>query len=183
MLRTPPVTWTIPVLETPRLRLRAHTFADVPAYFALWADPGVMRFLGANPNSPEESWSRLLRNTGHWTLLGFGSWLAEEKATGDFVGEVGLFNYRRDIEPALGDTPEIGWVLSPAKQRMGYATEAVQAILAWGRDRFTSDELACLIAPENTASLRVASKCGFAPSHVTTFRGSPTLVLRRKVKE
>ena len=139
-----------------------------------------MRFLGAKPNTTDESWSRLLRNAGHWTLLGFGSWLVEEKATGDFVGEVGLFNYQRDIDPPLGETPEIGWILSPAKHGKGYATEAVRALVAWGDSRFTSDELTCLIAPENTASLRVAAKCGFVQSHATTFRGSPSLVLLRK---
>jgi len=178
MLRTPPATWTIPVLETARLRLRAHTFADFPAYCALWADPDVMRYLGANPNSVEESWSRLLRNAGHWSMLGFGSWLIEEKSTGDFVGEVGLFDYHRNIDPPL-TTPEIGWVLSPAKHGQGYATEAVQALLEWSRHRFTSNELACLISPENAPSLRVAAKCGFTPSHVTTFRDTPTLILTR----
>jgi RimJ/RimL family protein N-acetyltransferase len=177
MLRKPPQTWQIPVLETVRLRLRAHTFADFPAYSALWADPAVVRWLGAKPNTAEESWSRLLRNAGHWTLLGFGSWLVEEKSTGDFVGEVGLFNYHRDIDPPLGSTPEIGWVLSPAKNGKGYATEAVQALLDWGRDRFTSSRLACLIAPENTASLNVATKCGFHPTHRTTFRDHPTIIL------
>jgi RimJ/RimL family protein N-acetyltransferase len=176
MLRTPPATWTIPVLETERLRLRAHTLADFPAYRALWANPNVVRFLGSKPNSAEESWSRLLRNAGHWTLLGFGSWLVEEKSTGDFVGEVGLFNYHRDIEPPL-TTPEIGWVLSPAKHGRGYATEAVHGLLAWGRDHFTSNEIACLIAPENVPSLRVAAKSGFTERRRVIFRNEPTIVL------
>jgi RimJ/RimL family protein N-acetyltransferase len=178
MLRTPPPTWTIPVLETQRLRLRAHTFADFPAYSALWADPLVTRFIGGKPNTPEETWSRLLRNAGHWAMLGFGTWLMEEKSTADFVGEVGLFDFHRDIIPPL-TTPEIGWVLTPSKHGRGYATEAVKALLDWARDRFTSNHISCLIAPENAASLRVAAKCGFSPSHPTTFHGNPTLVLTR----
>ena len=176
MLRTPSPTWTIPVLETPRLRLRAHTLADYPAYTSLWADPIVVRYIGGKPFTPEETWARLLRHAGHWSLLGFGSWLIEEKSTGDFVGEVGLFDYHRNIDPPL-TTPEIGWVLSPAKHGQGYATEAVHTLLDWSRNRFTSNEISCLIAPDNAPSLRVAAKCGFQPSHQTTFHDTPTLVL------
>ena len=182
MLRTPPTTWTIPTLETPRLRLRAHTLADFPTYCTLWADARVMQYIGGKPNTPEESWSRLLRNAGHWSLLSFGSWYIEEKSTGDFVGESGLFDYRRTIAPPLGDTPEIGWILMPEKHGQGYATEAVQAILEWGTDRFISDEVACIVHPENTASLRVATRSGFIESHTIEYRDSPAVVLLRKLR-
>ena len=181
MLRTPPPTWTIPVLETPRLRLRAHTLSDFPAYCALWADPDVMRFIsaGGKTNTTEESWGRMLRNAGHWTLLGFGSWLVEEKSTGDFVGEVGLFNYKRAIDPPIGDRPEIGWILSPSKHGNGYATEAVLALIDWARTHFTSNEIACIIAPDNTPSLRVAIKCGFIHRDTLTYRDDTILFLTR----
>jgi len=183
MLRIPPSAWTIPVLETERLRLRAHTLSDFPASCALWADPNVIRYIGAKPNTTEEVWARLLRNAGHWTLLGFGSWLVEEKSTGDFVGEVGLFNYKREIDPPLTDLPEIGWVLSPAKHGRGYATEAALALIDWASGRFTAIELACIIAPDNAPSLRVASKCGFTPRQTLAYRNSPILLLTRPLSD
>jgi RimJ/RimL family protein N-acetyltransferase len=49
----------------------------------------------------------LLRYVGHWSLLGFGYWILEERATGEFVGEVGFSDYKRDVEPALGAVPEV----------------------------------------------------------------------------
>ncbi len=180
MLRTPPLNREAPLLETERLRLRAHSLADFPTYCTLWADPAVMRYIGGKPNTAEESWARLLRNAGHWSLLGFGSWWVEERATGEFVGEVGLFNYQRMIEPPLGETPEFGWILSSTKHGHGYATEAVQAILAWANGRFVASEAACLIDPENTASLHVAKKCGFLPSHSVTYRDTQMQVLLRR---
>ncbi|QMV17816.1 GNAT family N-acetyltransferase [Granulicella sp. 5B5] len=179
MLRTPPTDREAPTLETARLRLRAHTLADFPVYCTLWADPDVVRYIGGKPNTAEELWARLLRNAGHWSLLGFGSWLVEERATGKFVGEVGLFNYQRMIEPPLGETPEIGWILSPSAHGRGYATEAVKAILAWADGRFVASEAACLIHPENAASLHVAGKCGFTPHHTITYRESLMQVLVR----
>jgi RimJ/RimL family protein N-acetyltransferase len=183
MLRTPPPAWTIPVLETQRLRLRAHTLTDFPASCALWADPLVARYIGGKPNTTEETWARLLRNAGLWTLLGFGSWLVEEKSTGDFVGEVGLFNLKRAIDPPIGNTPEMGWVFSPSKHGNGYATEAVLALIDWARDHFTTNEIVCIIAPDNAPSLRVAEKCGFIQRDTLTYRGSPVLLLTRTLAD
>jgi RimJ/RimL family protein N-acetyltransferase len=180
MLRSPADYKEAPTLVTERLRLRAHTLADFPIYSALWADPRVVRYIGSKPNTPEEAWARLLRNAGHWTLLGFGSWLIEEISTGDFIGEVGLFNYQRSIYPPL-EIPEIGWILSPAKHGHGYATEAVNALLNWGTTHFSANEVACIIHPDNAASLRVAEKCGFHFSHNTLFHGDPALILKRSL--
>jgi RimJ/RimL family protein N-acetyltransferase len=178
MLRTPPTALAVPVIETPRLRLRAHTVADFEPYCALWNEPEVLRYTTMKPLSPEEIWLRLLRNAGDWAMLGFGSWLAEEKATGELVGEVGLFDRHRDIVPAI-TVPEIGWILTTAKHGKGYATEAAQALLDWARDRFVANEIVCLVHPDNAGSLRVAAKCGFVEYARTNFRGGPIVLLKR----
>ena len=122
---------------------------------------------------------RLLRYAGHWSLLGFGYWVAEERATGAFVGELGFADYRRDMEPRLDDIPEAGWVFASAAHGNGYATEAVQAILAWGKNHFASPQTACLIHPDNAPSLRVAEKCGYRENVRTSYKGEPTILLIR----
>jgi RimJ/RimL family protein N-acetyltransferase len=178
MLRTPPPVWSIPELETPRLRLRAHTLADYEAYCSLWAEPEVVHFISGKASTREETWSRMLRHAGHWSMLGFGSWLVEEKATGEMVGEVGLFDYHRDMVPPI-TTPEVGWILSATKHGKGYATEAVEAIIGWGETHFAGNELTAIIHPENAASLNVARKCGFVERSRTEYRGSPVVVFSR----
>ena len=55
-----------PTLETERLRLRAHTLADFDNCAAMAMDPEVMRFLGGKPNTREECWMRMLRQSGMW---------------------------------------------------------------------------------------------------------------------
>jgi RimJ/RimL family protein N-acetyltransferase len=172
---------TIPIIETDRLRLRGHTIEDAPNVRALWSDPEVTRYIGGRPQTAEECWSRLLRYAGHWSLLGFGYWILEEKATGDFVGEVGFSNYQRDIEPALGAIPEVGWVLTPPKHGMGYATEAVHAVLDWGREHFGPTEVACLIDPDHHASIHVAQKCGFEKRQLGRYKGNFSLIFDRKL--
>ncbi len=170
----------VPVLATERLTLRRHGVADLASCAAMWADPEVVRHISGRPFSVEETWAKLLRHAGHWALLGFGFWVVEETATGDFVGELGFADFRRDIEPALDGTPEIGWVLASQAHGKGYATEAVRAAVAWGDSHFGAVRTACIIAPENRASVRVAEKCGFRLLQATSYRSEPTLMFTRQ---
>jgi RimJ/RimL family protein N-acetyltransferase len=166
----------VDVIETERLRLRGHTLEDASKVKALWSDSEVTRYIGGKPLTDEECWSRLLRYVGHWSLLGFGYWILEEKLTGDFVGEAGFSDYKRDLEPALGAVPEVGWVLISHKHGMGYATEAVRAVLDWGREHFGRSPVACLIHPDHQASIHVAEKCGFKRRQVGLYKGNPALI-------
>jgi RimJ/RimL family protein N-acetyltransferase len=171
----------VPVLETERLNLRGHRLDDFAAYAAMWADPVVTRHIGGKPIPEEESWSRFLRQAGHWALLGFGYWVVEEKSTGTFAGEIGFANLRRVLEPPLGETPEIGWVLASLFHGKGYATEAVRAAVAWGDRHFGESRTACIIHPGNLASIRVAEKCGYRESLRTTYKGQPTILFVREL--
>lgn len=173
-------TLAIPVIETERLRLRGHDVRDLASCAAMWGDPVVTRFIGGKPSTREEAWARLLRYAGLWALLGYGYWAVEEKAGGGFVGDVGFADFKRDIQPSLEDAPEIGWVLSPRIHGRGYATEAVAAVLAWGDARFGAGPTACIIDPENLASINVAKKSGFKEFAHTTYKGEPTIMYRRE---
>jgi RimJ/RimL family protein N-acetyltransferase len=168
-----------PMLETSRLVLRAHRIGDFDALAALWADPEVVRHITGRPSTREESWSRLLRYAGHWRLLGFGYWAVEERATGRFIGNVGLADHKRLIEPSLDGVPEVGWVIAPAAHGEGYASEAVGAALTWADLNLTEPETGCIIAPDNATSLRVAEKAGFREVARTTYGGKDTIMFRR----
>ncbi|GGA15028.1 GNAT family N-acetyltransferase [Neptunicoccus cionae] len=165
-----------PKLNTERLILRAHRLQDYADTAAMWADPEVSKFIAPEPATPSESWSRFLRYTGHWQMLGFGYWCV---TTHDerFVGEVGFANYKRDIRPALGDTPEAGWVLAPWAHGQGFAAEAMGAALDWADTRF--DETVAIFHPAHAVSQRLANRLGYAPSHKAHYMGHDTVVMRR----
>jgi RimJ/RimL family protein N-acetyltransferase len=163
--------------------LRPHRLEDFEPSAALWADEAVVRHISGRPSTRELSWSRILRYIGHWTALGYGYWVVREIDTGRFVGEVGFADYRRTMEPSLAGTPELGWVISPDAWGKGYATEAVKGAIAWaqtGLDSFS--RIACIIAPENLASIRVAEKCGFDLVAETTYQDLPTLLYDRPIR-
>ena len=171
-----------PLLKTDRLTLRKHNVEDFVALHAMRTEPAVYRHITGHPQTREESWSRLLRYTGHWTLLGFGYWVVEERESGAFIGEMGFAEYHRDIDPSFGDRPELGWALKTDSHGKGYATEALTTITAWGDVHFGKRETACMITPENTASIRVAGKIGFRENLRTTYKGKPVVVFYRAPK-
>src|SRR5208337_3622330 len=180
-MRNPlPASVTVPILETERLTLRGHRLDDFVPCSVMWADASVTRYIRDQPFTEEESWSRLLRYAGHWVMLGFGYWAVVEKESGKFVGEVGFADYKRDLQPSLNGTPEIGWVLASQAQGRGYATEAVRAAIAWGDAHFGATRTACLIDPENLPSIRVAVKCGYRESQPATYKGHSTMVFVRE---
>jgi RimJ/RimL family protein N-acetyltransferase len=159
--------------------MRGHRRSDFASVAAIWGDLEVARHISGKPSTAEESWARMLRYAGHWALMGFGYWVVEEKATGTFIGEVGFGNFKRELEPPLGDLPEAGWVLARGSHGKGYATEAVNAALAWA-DRSLRTPVVCIVAPENPASIRIAEKCGFREIARGTYKTWPTLVYRRE---
>ena len=179
MALSPTLPPAVPALDTERLQLRGHTLVDVAECTAMWADPDVTRYIGGRPASAEDTWARVLRYAGLWARLGYGYWVARERGTGRFVGEVGLADFRRDQTPPLDGAPEVGWALAPWAHGQGFATEAVRAALAWSDAHIQPARSVCLIHPENAASLRVAEKCGFREAARATYKGAETLVLER----
>src|SRR5580704_13249538 len=97
-------------LETERLTLRQATEDDVDNLYALNSDPDVMRFLSGGQSTPRED----IRDRVIPFWLGFyersaglGFWVAEARATGDFLG---WFHLR----PAEGDAVDLGYRLLKA---------------------------------------------------------------------
>jgi RimJ/RimL family protein N-acetyltransferase len=181
-MRSPSFT-SAPTLETPRLLLRAHAVHDYADGLALWSDPEVVRFIGGRPATAEDAWARLLRYAGHWTLLGYGFWAVIEKASGRFIGEVGVGDFHRTIDAphtefAFG-APEAGWAFAVSAHGRGYATEAVSAALAWSDEHLRPAATLCIVHPDNDGSLAVARKCGFGGDIMVRYRGEPTVLLRR----
>lgn len=168
----------IPVIETARLRLRGHRAEDFEAHAAMWADPDVVRHISGKPAAPEESWARLLRYRGHWTLLGYGFWAIEERASGRLIGEGGFADFKREIVPAI-EAPEQGWALASSAHGKGFASEAVPAMLDWAEAHFRRRDFVCLISPENLPSLRVAEKVDYREALRTTYKGQATILMRR----
>jgi RimJ/RimL family protein N-acetyltransferase len=157
-------------LETDRLILRMWRDEDFDAYLELCQDPEVMRFLGGKTFDRLECWRHLAFMVGHWQLRGYGPWVVEEKATGQFVGRVGFLN------PVGWPAFELGWTLSRKFWGRGYATEAARRALAYAWGELDKDHVISLIAPKNTNSIKVAERLGEKVEGKTELLGHDVLI-------
>ncbi|MBC7667689.1 GNAT family N-acetyltransferase [Caulobacter sp. DWR2-3-1b2] len=170
---------SLPVLTTARLTLAPPERSDFEDSVALWSDPMVTRHVGGRTSTPEESWARLLRARGLWSLLGYGYWGVRETATGRYVGEVGFADFHRALEPSIDGIPEMGWVLALWAHGQGLASEAVTAGLAWGETVWGEGPVVCIIDPDNAPSLKLARRMEFVEVARTIYKDGPTVLLRR----
>lgn len=140
----------IPTLTTDRLTLRGPDARDIPLLRSFYASDRSA-FVGG-PKNADDAWRQLATEIGHWTLRGYGRWIAE--AGGTQVGLVGLWN------PEGWPEPEIGWDLFEGAEGKGYATEAAQAARDYAYGTLGWATAISLVAPGNDASARVAQRLG-----------------------
>lgn len=166
-------------LITDRLTLTPVEASDLPDLTALWGDPAFATAIFPAALSSEDVWFRLLRDIGHWEAQGYGNWSIRETATGAYVGSVGVFDYRRLMDPPF-DAPELGWGVAPRFQGKGMAFEALSAALAWCDDALNAPRTVCMISPDNGPSHALARRAGYTPYTETTYKGSAVVLLERK---
>ena len=142
------------VFETHRLSLRELTTADAPHFFALNADPEVLRYTGDAPFEDLKAAQTFLENYKPYQQYGYGRWAVIRKTDGVFLGWCGL-----KFDPLCQET-DIGFRFYTRYWTKGYATEAAEACLAFG---FSEKKLPYIVGRAmegNTASIRVLEKLG-----------------------
>ncbi len=167
------------MIETQRLLLRPPRPEDFEPVAAMSADASMSRFVGGKPSTREESWHRLLRYAGHWTLFGYGLFSVIEKASGGFAGYAGLAFFERGFASSFDGDPEAAWAFAPAAQNKGYATEAARAAHSALDARLGPRRTVCIIDPDNAPSLNVAAKLGYARFGEVVYRDETVWMLER----
>ena len=142
----------IPVIETQRLRLRAPHFDDFEPFAAHYASGRSVWEDG--PHDRVRAWHEFAANTGLWTIRGYGAWSAEDRATGAYVGEIGLFH------PDHYPEAELGWMVVPEAEGRGLAHEGALAARAWAWSARGLGPLVSYIESGNDRSIRLAERLG-----------------------
>lgn len=152
---------TQPQLTTRRLALVPATARDLPILRHCWNHPEVRRFLFDDQEVTEILASEVL---GHCLPLasgGLGMWLIN--AGNDVVGNAALYpvGLAGKFEPRIAPLLEPLVALTPAFQRRGYATEALNALLEHGFGRLGQTVIAAVNDAPNVASARMLQRAGF----------------------
>jgi ribosomal-protein-alanine N-acetyltransferase len=148
-----------PTIETQRLLLRQWRESDKAPYAALNADPAVMEHF-PRALTTEQSDEMVDVMAARIEGDGYGLWATEVKATGAFIGFIGLNAPR--FETAFTPCVEIGWRLAQHAWGNGYAPEGATAVLRFGFEHVAvpNDEIVSFTTVANTKSRRVMEKIG-----------------------
>lgn len=169
-------------VETERLRLRQWRLSEREPFAALNADPRVMEFF---PSMLTRAESDVMADRCQLLIeeRGWGFWAAECKATGEFVGYVGV--HIPSAELPISPCVEIGWRLAFCHWGKGFASEAAREALHIGFHRLGLKEIVSFSAVGNLRSRAVMERLGMRDSgtfenpHAPEESGFRTLCLYR----
>lgn len=142
------------VLHTPRLRLEPWCHAHLDGLAQMTSDPRVMRFIGGEVRSRDETAVSIDRQLAKWAEHGFGWWSFFERETGLLIGAGCIQHLAEKAEHGM----EIGWRLRSDRWGRGFATEAAETMGNFAFDHLDAPILLAVTVPENTASRRVMER-------------------------
>lgn len=144
-------------LTTPRLLLRPLVDTDVPALFAIFSHPEVMRYWSSPPLIELGQAHSLLQNiqTGYQTG-DFWQPGIERRSDGALIGTCTLFALHTASRRA-----EVGYALGRPYWGAGYMVEALTALITYAFDTLDLHRLEADIDPRNAASARLLERLGF----------------------
>ena len=143
---------TVPVIDTPRLRLRAPRMGDYPAYQTVFMSDRA-RHIGG-PFTEDTAFGDFCQGVAGWMLRGAGMWTLTLQGDDAPLGWIYLWQEKGDPEP------EIGWVLTADAEGHGYAHEAALAVLPHAVALFGAGGFVSYIDAANAASARLALRLG-----------------------
>ncbi len=143
------------ILETQRLSLRRLNLDDAAFILELVNEPAWLEFIGdKNVHSLDDARKYTLNGPmDMYERLGFGLYLVELKQ-GSAIGICGL------IKRGGLDDVDIGFALLSRFSGQGYALEAAQAVMNYGKNVLQLDRIVAITKPANEKSIRLLAKLG-----------------------
>ncbi len=145
-------------IRTDRLVLRPFRDSDLDVLYAIHSDEGVVRWLYNDPRTRAQVVELLKVKIAGIAVHAPGDWLwaaVESSETGELVGDVDLL-WASDQHRA----GELGFIVHPAHQGQGYATEAARPLLDWAFGDFGLHRVIGRAEARNVGSARVLEKLG-----------------------
>ncbi|WP_407696589.1 GNAT family N-acetyltransferase [Shewanella goraebulensis] len=144
-------------LYTDRLVIRSMQKKDWPNVLALNSNPSVLKHIREVTSEAEikQTFNQRLEpwkyDSDSWLTL-----VIETVSSHEFVGLTGFYR-----ESEVMNRAEIGYLISPNQQGLGYGTESLKAVIDWGVFQFNIKKFIGYCAVENVASAKVMIKSGF----------------------
>lgn len=142
-------------LQTSRLRIRPFQTTDWPAVTTYTANPDVMAFMEEGVQTIAQTQDFVAKNAakpgGNEDAAAYALLLRTDETL------IGHMVFHPWFAPR---TYEIGWVIHPDHQRLGYATEAATELVRFGFTELNLHRIIATCQPENPPSYQVMEKIG-----------------------
>ena len=146
----------IPTLETSRLTMRKILPSDCADMYDYSHRPETSRYLLWSPHANLRYTKKYISFLqGAYRNETFYDFALVDKESGKMIGTCGFTSF--DLQ---NNSAEIGYVLHPDFWGKGLAKEAVMRLMTFGFAELRLHRLTAKIMTENSASKRVAEKCG-----------------------
>jgi [ribosomal protein S5]-alanine N-acetyltransferase len=153
------------VLTSERMSFRVMEPADEASLELLDGDPRVRAFFPGGTSTRPSSKQRIEDSRASFASRGFCDFIVEDKASGTFMGRAGL-------KQMAGGEIEAGYLFLAPFWGQGFATEALQALLAWFKPGLAAKGRVIALAPtRHLASLRVMEKSGMTRFQTAMYEG------------
>ena len=141
------------IAETEHCFLCEMTAEDADNLYDILSDEETAKYLPDKIESREEELEKLVSYVSYvYSFFGYGYWGVFSKETGELIGRAGFKE---------GEYPlEAGYVVKRSEWGKGYATEVLTELVRYAKDELDCAEIVVNIDERNSASLRVAEKCG-----------------------
>lgn len=142
-----------PVIKTERLTLRPTRVSDAAALLPTFRDADAMKYWSHGPISSLRDMEGIIaRNLPPQNRVegSFAITAGDDRA-------IGCVNFYNERDAMSG----MGYILERAAWGKGFVAEAVRGALVHGFTRLKLHRIWLEIDPRNTASVRIAEKCGF----------------------
>ncbi len=141
--------------ETERLQIREFIDNDIGDLYHLLSDSEVMEYCEGSLNYTESQiWLQSIKK--YYSRIGYDYWFALEKATGEFVGQMGII--QQEIDGEWIDC--IAFIICKDKWGKGYATEGGNGCIKYALEVLKLKKLYATVEKENKASKKVLEKLG-----------------------
>ncbi len=146
----------IPPLSTERLSLRAMKVSDAEDMFAYAHRADVTEYLTWLPHMRIEETRAYLSDVARRYRAGdFYDWALISREDGHMIGTCGFTSFN-----CQSDSAEVGYVLNPAYQGKGLATEALESVMKFGFTELYLHRIEAHYMEGNTASRALMERVG-----------------------
>lgn len=145
------------ILDTSRLHIQELSEPNLADLYKIYQQPGMSDFItDAKENYSSFYQKKCAYIKQIYPFYDYGIWGIFLKDSTILIGECGIQSIMLEQKEEI----EIGYLLSKSYQKKGYGTEMVTTILQYAKKQFSFSRIIARIAPENKASIALATKCG-----------------------